>query len=349
MPPLPVPDTVNKPATSKARKPPEERFWKHYSPHHEFPLSVVSSFFLHILAFGFIGLILAGALMMFVPDKAPLPVESINVGGGGGNPNGVGNGPNTGVLPHGEETAKQETEQPKFSSETPSEKLNKPEVAKAPLLDPKNTDKSRMIDLPDASGALAAVGDKARAIRDQIAGRGQGGKGSGDGEGSGVGPGKGSGVGPGNSGRIQTEREKRNERWAMKFEVSTGEEYLRQLADLGAILAVPAPGQQGKYVIYRDLNRRPVQGNVESLAGMNRIFWRDEKPRAMESLANAMGLDRIPDEIIAFFPVELESKLAKLEHGAYPGPEDNIQETLFRIVREGGHYEPKLERVKTKR
>jgi len=40
--------TLDRPESD--RLPPEERFWQHYSPHHEAPLAGVGSFTLHGLA-----------------------------------------------------------------------------------------------------------------------------------------------------------------------------------------------------------------------------------------------------------------------------------------------------------
>src|SRR5436190_2723603 len=99
-----VPVTSNNKAHLKKKPPvlPEERFWKRYSPHHEFPLSTVSSFVVHALGFG---LLVLGAILMarFGFRDKPIEVDTVSVGGGGGNEFGFGNAPNTGVLPSGEE------------------------------------------------------------------------------------------------------------------------------------------------------------------------------------------------------------------------------------------------------
>src|SRR5437588_9850753 len=84
----------------QGRLPPDERFWKKYSPHYEFPLSLSSSTFLHLVGVALL------ALIAFVwanrkKESAPLPTEAIVIGGGGGNPNGVGDSPGEGVVPTG--------------------------------------------------------------------------------------------------------------------------------------------------------------------------------------------------------------------------------------------------------
>ena len=61
--------------------PPEERFWKRYSPHHEFPLSAVGSFALHFLGGG--GLIVAALLLgAYVNAKrSPVPLQVAAIAG----------------------------------------------------------------------------------------------------------------------------------------------------------------------------------------------------------------------------------------------------------------------------
>src|SRR5580700_11123624 len=69
---------------SKKAKPaglPDERFWIKYSPHHELPLSAASSVFVHALAFGVIGLILAGFLSGLFGGRHPAEVKAIEIAG----------------------------------------------------------------------------------------------------------------------------------------------------------------------------------------------------------------------------------------------------------------------------
>src|SRR5712692_3390881 len=69
----------------------EEPFWQRYSPHHEFPLSSATSIALHVLALVF--LIVAGWFVASLLEKSKLEVDTLEVGGGGGNPRGEGNAP----------------------------------------------------------------------------------------------------------------------------------------------------------------------------------------------------------------------------------------------------------------
>src|SRR5262245_32803884 len=78
------------------RLPPDEKFWKRYSPHHEFPLSTVASIAVHVIIGGVI--VFTGYYILKLQVKAPLPMEPITIAGGGGTVGGVGNDPG-GPLP----------------------------------------------------------------------------------------------------------------------------------------------------------------------------------------------------------------------------------------------------------
>jgi hypothetical protein len=175
-------------------------------------------------------------------------------------------------------------------------------------------------------------------IRDLIAGKGKGRVGGGGGEGRGQGTGKGNNRGAGvDSGNVSM-RQKRQLRWSMVFGTHSGEDYLRQLAGLNAILAVPTGEEE--YVFYRDLHQQPAKAEPGQLSQMNQIYWTDEQSHSVRNLSRALGLAYVPSHIIAFFPPELERKLREKERQAYSGNEENIRETNFRIERRNGQYEP---------
>src|SRR5215813_13294539 len=76
--------------------PPEEKFWKRYSPHQEAPLSGVSSTVLHILFFGLmLGIMALSDWLNMEEDNRPVPWEPVRVAGGGGHPSGGGIGSGT--------------------------------------------------------------------------------------------------------------------------------------------------------------------------------------------------------------------------------------------------------------
>lgn len=335
-----------KPAPRKPLVPPEEQFWKRYSPHYEFPLSVFSSILLHTLTFGGVFLLILIGLRFLRQDE-PLPTDAINVSsGGGGNPKGIGNEPGDGAIPTGPETAQKE--QPPKPRTTPIEKqeLNTLQRPPVPLTEPNNQDPTRAVDvdISFSSKALDAVSQKLREqmMQLQFAGQGQEGKGKGGGAGQGEGPGTGNASGIGD-GKIST-RQRRNNRWTLIFNTQDGQDYARQLTALGAILAIK--DSSGRFTVYRDLRTRPVQGEIEDVGLLNRIFWIDDKPSSVSSLCGALGISPVPGHIYAFFPQELEKQLLNKELAAFRGNEEDIEETYFRVSRRGASYEPELVNVK---
>src|SRR5437870_12398812 len=92
-------DSPNRNATTRGKGkdkeallvPPEERFWKRYSPNYEFPLSSATSAVIHLFVLG----ILALGAHTFANWDNPVDVDAIRIGGGGGSPGGE-EGPRTG-------------------------------------------------------------------------------------------------------------------------------------------------------------------------------------------------------------------------------------------------------------
>jgi hypothetical protein len=333
-----TPGANNKQGPIATQAPPAGTFWRRYSPHHEFPLSVSSSLFLHILGF----ILLGGLLFAFLGlnrDKE-LPVGAIRIAGGGGNEEGTGSTPK-GVLPSSE-AVPDKPQQETVASTTNPEKLVKPEPSKPQITLP---DTGRPIE-PNTAAAeakLSAAGKKAReALAGALAAKGKGGTGSGGGQGSGTGTGIGNASGPGRG--TLNQREKRQLRWTMMFNTRSGDDYADQLQGLGAILAILGPN--GDYLVIRDLDRhhRPVQAKPEDIKELNRIYWVDDKPQSVHSLAMALGIRPVPDHIVAFFPQQLEKELAEKElqylRSRSRGTEDDIAETIFRVDRRGNRYEP---------
>src|SRR5438094_4281572 len=82
--------------------PPDEKFSQRYSPHHEFPLSSVTSFTLHFLVIAFLALavVFAPRLGCLMSNENPLPLDAVQLNpGGGGDPRGTG--PGRGDTPEG--------------------------------------------------------------------------------------------------------------------------------------------------------------------------------------------------------------------------------------------------------
>jgi hypothetical protein len=335
-------------ATAKPTKaPPDERFWKKYSPHYELPISSATSVVLHalILALLVLGGLIAARLGLTRDNSLP-PAESIVISGGGGHKDGVGTGDNTGFVPKGKEAVEPTNDPPKVgATEPPPEQLKdvKPDVS-IPLPDKTEQAANRTVAASIAvMGNLSRVGKEAQAKLDGIiaAGKGRGGAGKGGGLGKGDGPGVGDAAGPGNQ-RIE-KRQKRQLRWTMQFSTQNGQDYLRQLHSLGAILAIPGP--EGKYVVIRNLLRRPPELLDEDVAALNRIYWVDDRPESVASLTRALSLSLQPNHFAAFFPESLEKELLDkeleyLRRRHRNRSEDDIKETRFQVLPRGGGYSP---------
>jgi hypothetical protein len=333
-------NSKTKTPSKKSAALPEERFWKRYSPHHEFALSSTGSSFIHAIAFTilFFGSLIAARLGFNFDNK--VEVDAMVIAGGGGSPGGA-EGPNTGIGKQ-QEVAELNKEKPEREKPVESTKTDLDIVKPStPDVMPSDEPAARLIE--DDVGIGKRLDAKSQAIRDQIArlqqgnaSRGQGGIGEGGGKGKGKGPGVGDASGPG---RINvTKREKRQLRWTMEFNTQDGADYVRQLQALKAILAVPGPN--GEYLVIEDLMTRPVRPTARDIREINRIYWVDDKRASVQSLSGALGLHPPPDHIVAFFPEELEQDLLKKELRARHLPEEKIGETVFKVRPSRGGYEP---------
>ncbi len=202
--------------------------------------------------------------VLFSHASRTLPVEAVRLelGGGGGNPHGRGDGPGVGKAPEEAGSTEEAPDNP-----SPTDTVKRPDLkiepgARTPLKF--DDDATRYIQQTDSDSArafekLKDVTAKMRVPDDKTAGHGRGGTGSGGGSGDGVGTGTGNGRGEG-AGKL-TQREKRMLRWSMLFNTNSGPDYVSQLQGLGAILAVPvredASGRE--YRLIRDLSGRPAK------------------------------------------------------------------------------------------
>jgi len=335
--------------------PPEEQFWKRYSPHHEAPLSGISSVATHVV------LILMILLIAWVASKVKdedenrsLPVDVVRVQfpGGGGSKTGVGNrpgGPEASEEKENPGTAEKPSDQ-KPPADEPPPKLSVP-IQEGIKNEFDNDPHIKRILKEGAPRTAQALFELDRDVREKLRrnvnpGVGQGGSGRGGGRDTGKDKGTGGGEGPGQAALNQ--REKRQLRWAMTFSTQNGIDYLNQLNGFGAIVAIPQG--DGQFFVLHDL-KNPKSGKVEDISKFNRIYWVDNKPQSVESLTTALGLRGIPPPdhffFAAFFPQELEQKLTDRElaylQQRYGKKDENIiHETKFDVIRSGGKYDVRV-------
>ncbi|HEY7329922.1 MAG TPA: hypothetical protein VH592_19965 [Gemmataceae bacterium] len=344
--------------TASPLVPPDERFWQRYSPHAELPLSSAGSLVVHVLALGLMILLAWIGTVLLNHSSRQLPVEAVQLSGGGGDPNARGRGSDAGsdLVEVGKEPDKSATEDVPAEDIAPPKIDVKPDAAK-----PKFEDSRPKIQSPEdankvfqnlriRAGSMQSSDSKPSSNR----GHGKGGTGSGGGSGDGKGPGIGSGVGPGVG--TPSQREKRMLRWSMLFNTPNSADYVSQLRGLGAILAVPVREDANgtEYKIIRDLGSRPAKLLDEDFSSIQRLVrWADDNPDSVKGVMTVLQLKLRPSHFLAFMPIELEEKLLKLEIDyltkRHPSrKEDDIESTKFKILVRNGKYEPMVIEQKMK-
>jgi hypothetical protein len=321
---------------STIQLPPEERFWQRYSPHFELPVSVCSSAFLHSLAFGILALggLFLGLLGLNQEHRDPA-IDIVQMEGARGTPDGAPVGPRVGLPPMGDEQGIAEPADKRDPRNLPNEELKAVPPKPLDLQQELNDKSNRRIEEPKASEHFARIRGRMHGTPDRPAQ-----KGDANAKGN-------KGTGSGGPGTLDARRRARQQRWVMIFNTQSGEDYLNQLAGLGAILAIPN-GSDG-FLVIRDLKRRPVQPRPEDIGQINRMSWNDDKPESVRSLALALGLRSVPEYIKAFFPTALEEELLQKELKAFRGKEEDIEETTFVIEKRDGRYVPRVQSQERKK
>jgi hypothetical protein len=331
------------PSVDRASMPPEEQFWQRYSPHHEFPLSSATSVGLHVLALVLLALLGWWLARQASVTRSALPELPVYVQSGkpGGGPR--GDGAEQAVAGGG---AQAEDIGPKKQDQKEQVGPSRIELAQPRLEQPQQPDdKDALQRLIKESQRIGNESERITKENREKLRQGLARPGSKDRPGPG-GPGKdgkdggrGNRTGPG-PGTLE-ERERRMGRWVMVFDTYNGEDYARQLAGLGAFLGIPVrQGEDVSYKIIRDLRARPAAGEFEDLAEIGRIQWTDERSESIAPLCRALGIQPAPDHVLAFFPVELEQKLLRLELRYKGLREEQIRETRFKIRKTADGYEP---------
>jgi hypothetical protein len=310
--------------------PPNERLWKRYSPHHELPMSGMSSLMVHLF---FLGLLVLGALLFARMTSGGGTGPAVGVVAISGHGEAAPGSKNTG-SPTGDEKILPGpvAELDRVREANHEAMLEVPKLRTPSILPPGAGDQ---IQSPDDNPILRHLSeDTAKKIREAISKQTK--KGA-DSENSHDRPGQPGPGGPG--GRIDNERVKRQLRWTMTFNTRDGNDYLHQLKALKAILAYE--DSNGKYVVIRDLSKLPAKGQIEAINQIDRLYWIDDRPESVKSLARALGIPT-PRMIIAFFPTELEREMLQKELTFAGRKEEEIRETKFKVAQTPNGYEPKV-------
>jgi hypothetical protein len=306
--------------------PPEESFDEKYNKRLEFPLSLVSAIFIHVL----VGTALIVVLFYLVGignDPSGMPVKLVNFMGldeAGAGATGFG----------GEEEPLFKADSDPLTGTTSP--LNPPK-----LPDIKESLRQTLKDL-DPAGKLTMSDTNAKAyaslseiVRQKLLGTRQG-TGSENGSGTDNPPGQ----GPGGTGADSTLG--RNMRWVLRFKVSSGQDYLDQLKAMGAEILVPIPDSD-KCILIADLSKPNGQktasdDDLKRLAG--KIKFSDSRKEAVNGVAQTLGIEKVsPKSFWAFFPKDVEEELSKKELNYRNRRSEDIEETIFRVFIKEGKYE----------
>jgi hypothetical protein len=145
----------------------------------------------------------------------------------------------------------------------------------------------------------------------------------------------------GSGGTSSKGRGERLVRWMLRIESRgiRGEavrDYLVQIEGLGGVIAFPAKGDKWLYVYHAsDPAQRSTQ--EKDLSDENRIYWTNEKRETVIDVCHYLGIARA-DLMVMFLPTELEERMARLECEYQNKNEEEIAQTIFLVVREGGKY-----------
>ena len=331
--PAPTPDELdgNVPPdpTQIPEAPPEEEFWERYNKRLEFPIATVAAVLLHLtvaacLVFFFLGYFgknvdKSGVPVSLVPDMGGLDDEGTGSAGSGGI---------TDPLKEAKSTSLEE--QLKVlpdPSQLPVIKDNIKESLKY--------DNEGNIPVSDFNAPAYAAVDKT--LADKLLGIGAK-KGAGPGAGSGDDGTK--GTGPGGTGANSSRA--RSLRWVMRFRTNSGEDYVAQLAAMGAVIIVPLPPENKQCLYFtnlKNLNEKKMctDDDLRKLAGQ--IKFSDTRPDSVRAVCDVLGVKENAKSFWAFFPRGLEDEVSKKEIGYRNRRPEDIEETIFRVIVRGGSYE----------
>jgi hypothetical protein len=316
----------------------DDRIWINYSRRRALPISVSTSAVVHITI---IAAILLGFLSLFgrneptLVEFEPVIIAEAPGGGAGGTDAQSGFGEPTKppadvagvVAPQSRLPLKIPNEPlPEVKREQPTEPVSTPTDH-----DPRSPLERRFDNLPQVTSVRPLL----KGLLEGPPGK----TGIGHGAGKGIGTGPGVGEGDGSAGRL-TQKQKRQLRWTLLFSVRGSADYLDQLSRMKAIIGVQYQDKSIKLIT--NLRQRPAQ--LESGDRVpDRIFWMDDNPEGVRSMAEELGIKPVPWRVIAFFPANLEDELLRKEKafGKRFGreSEDDFQETVFRVDERYGNID----------
>lgn len=308
---------------------PDEEFWEKFNRRLEFPLATVAAILVHVfvgagIVFGIFGL-------MNGEDRSNPPLQLVNVGGM--DDIGEGSQGSGGIADPDIVKDVDAIKAAQASLPTPQALAEARENMKIVLDDPTGR-------MPVSATNAAAYSQLDEAIRKKLLGVGAK-KGSGPGGGSGFDGTNGNG--PGGTGADSTRA--RGLRWVLRFRIADGSDYVAQLKAMGAEVFVPLTTDNKKCLIITDLGAPSPR--IASDADMNRlagkIQFSDNRPKLVREVLTVLKVNEPAKAFWAFFPKDVEDKLARAEVSYRNRQPDRIEETIFRVTVRGGSYEMVVE------
>jgi hypothetical protein len=312
------------------RGPPEEEFWERYNRRLEFPLSTVTAVLIHVLV-GALLIVVLVRLMENNADKSLVPVKLVDVQGGmddgGGGMSGSGGAPDP--------IAKGDADPWKLAQPALPDLNKLPDVRE-------DIRKALNVDDPSANVPVSEANSNAYShlddtLRKKMLGIGQN---KGAGPEAGKGDDNTKGAGPGGTGANSSRA--RSLRWVMRFRTASGDDYVAQLAAMGAVILVPLPPENKDCVYFTDLKnlgqrRTATDDDLKQLA--NQIKFSDTRPESVRAVCGVLGVKEPARSFWAFFPRGLEDELSRKEMNYRNRRAEDIEETVFRVIVRGGNFE----------
>jgi hypothetical protein len=312
--------------------PHDESFDEKYNKRLEFPLSLVSAIFVHVLV-GAILVFLLVYVMGVASDQSNVPISLVNLDGM--DDFGLGSQGSGEAVDEAFKDVGFAEMDPKFKVDTNKlpdvNEVSQPFNPESKLPSPRSNDEE-----------LKKLNDK---LRNQLAG---GKPGSGTQQGSGNSNAQ--GALPGAQGADSTQA--RNMRWVLRFKVDSGRDYLEQLKAMGAELLIQIPDTE-KCILIADLNKPKEQKQAseedfKSLA--KKVKFSDGRLEAVKAVTKTLGIeDFSPKSFWAFFPKDVEDELSRKELNFRNRRSEDIEETIFSVKIKDGKYELKVEEQKVKK
>jgi hypothetical protein len=342
------PVTDNRPqGQQETLVPPDEAFWKRYSPHHEFAVAGSGSVTLHVLGLGLILLVFFASCNWDPHGPAAPPQMSVVEIQGSYGGDGLGEGQS--LLSKGKLKRQEIDDGPKEFEPSKPPKSDFKGVLQDPKIDPiKVLDTPPKDRPPDKGDVFLQLSELEKQIDYELARAGlpqppvkggAGGKGTpkkGPGLGTGTGDKPGPGGGKSQFGKVLTKTEKRQSRWKLIL-AGSPTDYVQKLKSLQATLIIPTG--KGVFTVY-DLTRTPP---APKLAGdlrehSDKIWWRSHERNEMQRVALALRLPQPPQYVAILLPKRVEDRMAEIEQAHQGAAEDDVEETVWDVPRRDGHF-----------